>query len=48
MPPKPKASDWAADLLGPKLLAKPGTSGVPTASVLAGKKLVVLYFSASW
>lgn len=35
-------------LLGPKVLTKPNTTGVPTASALAGKKLVALYFSASW
>ncbi|KAL7552197.1 hypothetical protein ACHAWF_015414 [Thalassiosira exigua] len=43
-----KASGWSADLFGPKLLTKPKTSGVPTASALGGKKLVALYFSASW
>lgn len=39
---------WSSELFGPKILTKPKTSGVPTASALGGKKLVALYFSASW
>mmetsp|Transcript_33194 Transcript_33194/g.69854 ORF Transcript_33194/g.69854 Transcript_33194/m.69854 type:complete len:221 (+) Transcript_33194:113-775(+) len=44
----PKAADWSTELFGSKILTKPKTSGVPTASSLGGKKLVLLYFSASW
>ncbi|KAL7472138.1 hypothetical protein ACHAXS_012494 [Conticribra weissflogii] len=44
----PKCSDWCTTLFGPKILTKPKTTGVPTASALKGKKLVALYFSASW
>ncbi|KAL7543317.1 hypothetical protein ACHAXR_012644 [Thalassiosira sp. AJA248-18] len=47
MAPK-AAADWSAELFGPKILTKPKTSGVPTASALSSKKLVALYFSASW
>jgi nucleoredoxin len=41
---------WAASLLGPTLLVKSGRAMVakPTDEVLAGKKRVLLYFSASW
>lgn len=39
---------WSVSLLGPKILTKPKTTGVPTASALAGKKVIALYFSASW
>lgn len=46
--PKRTADHWSTDLFGPKLLTKPHTSGVPTAAALRGKKLVALYFSASW
>lgn len=47
------AQHWASDLLGPTLLVKGGAGGAapvakPTAEVVAGKKLVLLYFSASW
>lgn len=48
MAPKEAAAHWSTELFGPKLLNKPKTSGVPTASALSGKKLVALYFSASW
>ena len=45
----PSGSDWKVELFGPKILARPGTTGVPTSSALkANDKLVVLYFSASW
>mmetsp|Transcript_11838 Transcript_11838/g.26034 ORF Transcript_11838/g.26034 Transcript_11838/m.26034 type:complete len:229 (+) Transcript_11838:137-823(+) len=40
--------NWSEDLFGPKILKKPKTTGVPTVSALKGKKLVALYFSASW
>mmetsp|Transcript_9507 Transcript_9507/g.19707 ORF Transcript_9507/g.19707 Transcript_9507/m.19707 type:complete len:244 (-) Transcript_9507:314-1045(-) len=40
--------DWSTTLFGPKLLTRPKTTGVPTLSSLRGKKLVALYFSASW
>lgn len=39
---------WATELFGPKLLTKPKTSGLPTESRFQGKKLVAIYFSASW
>lgn len=39
---------WSEDLFGPKILKKPKTTGVPTVPALKGKKLVALYFSASW
>jgi hypothetical protein len=39
---------WSTSLLGPKILTKPKTTGVPTASALSGKNIVALYFSASW
>ena len=52
MAPKAKtkeaAEHWSAALLGPKLLTKPKTSGVPTVAKVEQKKLVALYFSASW
>jgi len=44
----PSGSDWKVELFGPKILTKPGTTGMPTPSMLKGEKLVVLYFSASW
>ena len=45
------ATNWATELFGPKILTKPKTTGLPTESrlgVKSGKKLVALYFSASW
>jgi len=42
------SAEWTTDFFGPKLLTKPQTTGIPTASAFEGKKLVVLYFSASW
>jgi len=36
------------DLFGPKILKKPKTSGVPTPTQLKGRKIVCIYFSASW
>jgi len=44
----PKGTDWSTELFGPKLLTKPKTTGIPTPSAFGGKKLVALYFSASW
>lgn len=39
---------WATDLFGPSLVKKDGDNVVtkPTDEVVAGKKFVVLYFSA--
>ena len=45
------ATNWATELFGPKILTKPKTTGLPTESRFGGKsskKLVALYFSASW
>mmetsp|Transcript_24495 Transcript_24495/g.35074 ORF Transcript_24495/g.35074 Transcript_24495/m.35074 type:complete len:222 (+) Transcript_24495:71-736(+) len=45
------AINWATELFGPKILTKPKTTGLPTESRIGGKsnkKLVALYFSASW
>lgn len=45
------ANNWATELFGPKILTKPKTTGLPTESRIggkSGKKLVALYFSASW
>eukprot|EP00585_Thalassiosira_rotula_P001815 CAMPEP_0196137574 /NCGR_PEP_ID=MMETSP0910-20130528/5512_1 /TAXON_ID=49265 /ORGANISM="Thalassiosira rotula, Strain GSO102" /LENGTH=224 /DNA_ID=CAMNT_0041398053 /DNA_START=195 /DNA_END=869 /DNA_ORIENTATION=- len=42
------SAEWTTDFFGPKLLTKPQTTGIPTASAFEGKKLIVLYFSASW
>ena len=45
----PSRSDWKVELFGPKILSRPGTTGMPTPSMLkANDNLVVLYFSASW
>ncbi|KAL3826944.1 hypothetical protein ACHAXA_006024 [Cyclostephanos tholiformis] len=41
-------ASWTTELFGPKVLTKPNTTGVPTSSAFGGKKLVALYFSASW
>lgn len=42
-------SSWTDELFGPKILTKPKTTGLPTASAIGPKvKLVALYFSASW
>jgi hypothetical protein len=42
------SATWSTELFGPKILTKPKTTGIPTASVFGDKKLVALYFSASW
>ena len=39
---------WSSDLFGQKILKKPKTSGVPTSTQFKGKKIVAIYFSASW
>ncbi|KAL3802139.1 hypothetical protein ACHAW5_000224 [Stephanodiscus triporus] len=41
-------SSWSTELFGPKVLTKPKTTGIPTASAFGGKKLIAIYFSASW
>lgn len=49
----PAAPSWAVKMLGEQLLtqsdpSKPTGTLRPTDQVLAGKKFVLLYFSASW
>lgn len=48
MAPSKTDESWSTELFGSKILTKPKTSGVPTSSSLVDKKLVLLYFSASW
>jgi len=41
-------TSWSSDLFGQKILKKPKTSGVSTSTQFKGKKITLIYFSASW
>lgn len=43
---KTKMASWTVESFGPELVTKEGV--VPTATALAGKSRIALYFSAHW